>query len=378
MSKPWRLGVALVMLALVAIAGCTQDPITGGEETPTTAATHPPGYQIHVGLVTDKAGLGDQSFNDSAYAGLQRAQKELGMVIGYVQPKEDADYAKDLVAEAQNGNDIVFAVGFLLTDAVKEVAPRFPNVKFALIDGVLDRSIPNVVTLNFKEEEGSFLAGALAGLMTKTNKVGFIGGMEIPLIVKFESGYRAGVQTTNPQAQVLIGYTGNFGDPGKGKEMALSQYNQGADVIYHASGACGKGVIEAAKDHGAGAWAIGVDSNQDYMGTADPSHPAPPGRVLTSMVKRVDNAVFATLKDFKDGIFIPGRRNFGLREGGVGLTDFKYSKDQIPSEVLQKVSALQAMLTLTIPSTHDELSTFKPLVPAPPAAWSTPGNVPHE
>jgi basic membrane protein A len=214
--------------------------------------------------------------------------------------------------------------------------------------------LPNCVSLKFREQEGSFLVGALAGAMTKTNVLGFVGGMEIPLIKKFEAGYRAGVMTTNPKAKVLVGYTGNWTDSAKGKELALSQFERGADIVYHASGQCGLGVIEAAKARGKGHFAIGVDSDQDYLA---------PGFVLTSMIKSVDNAVFEVCKSVQEGTFQPGTRDLGIKENGVGLSPMQYTKHLVPQQVLDKIETLRQMIAegkLKVPQSEEELKAFQP------------------
>ncbi len=359
-----RLALCAAALATLMLqSACTQvPPGSGPSSTSTGPSPAHTGGPLRIAMVTDKGGLGDQSFNDSAYNGLKKAQAELGIEPKVVQSKEEADYKKNLTTCAEGRYDLVVAVGILMTDAVREVAARYPNTRFALIDGDIDNML-NVVSLDFNEQEGSFLAGALSGFMTKKHKVGFIGGMNIPLIVKFEEGYHAGVETTDPKVQFLSGYTNKWDDPGKGKELAESQYNQGVDIIFSAAGACGKGAIEAARDKGPGYWAIGVDSDQDFLGTADPAHPAAPGRVLTSMVKHCDTAVFLTVQDLKSGHWCSGRRVFGLKEDGVSLSDMKYSKDQIPPQALSKVAALRQMIIngqITVPYTEAQFQAFKP------------------
>jgi basic membrane protein A len=230
---------------------------------------------------------------------------------------------------------------------------------------IVDDELPgaeNVLGLKFREEEGSFLVGALAGGMTKKRKVGFVGGMEIDLIKRFEAGYRAGVQTVNPAAEVLVKYTQNWEDVAKGKELANIAFSQGADVIYHASGKCGLGVIQAAKERGPGFWAIGVDADQDYLGTADPEDPKSPSRVLTSMMKRVDHAVFAACRQAKDGTFKGGTRILGVKEGGVDISPLTYTKDEIPADLLQRVQTLKQQIIdgkLKPPATLAELEGFR-------------------
>lgn len=323
------------------------------DSEPPSTASRAGKTALRAAMVTDTAGIGDRSFNESAWRGLQRAKKELGAEVRYLESVKLPDYEQNLRLLAQQKYDVVVAVGFAMEDALKKVAPQFPDIVFAIVDGNAP-DLPNCVSLKFREHEGSFLVGALAGAMTKTGVVGFVGGMDIPLIEKFEVGYRAGVMTTNPKAKVLIGYTGNWTDTSKGKELALSQYERGADIVYHASGQCGLGVIEAAEQRGKGHFAIGVDSDQDYIA---------PGFVLTSMIKGVDNAVFEVCNAVKEGTFQPGTRDLGIKENGVGLSPMTYTKHLVPKGVLDKIEKLRRMIadgTLKVPQTEEELQAFQP------------------
>jgi basic membrane protein A len=308
------------------------------------------GGAFKAAIVTDTAGLGDQSFNDSANAGLEKAKAELGIEGQVYETSQPSDYEPSLAQAPSQGADITFAIGFLMTDALTNVAPQNADAKFGIIDSVVDA--PNVASLNFKEEEGSFLVGALAGLMTKSNKIGFIGGLEVPLIKKFEVGFKAGVMSTNPDAVVLTTYAGSFEDPGKGKEIALSQYADGADVIYHASGGTGLGLFQAAQEKGPGYWAIGVDSDQYQLA---------PDNVLTSMMKRVDVAVFDTIKEAKEGTFNPGLHVFGLKEDGVGLSPT--TDKNTPQDVIDQVNALGQQIIdgkIVVPTTDEDLASWTP------------------
>lgn len=263
-------------------------------------------------MVTDVGGLGDQSFNDSAYAGLKLAEKNLGAEIKVLQSKKMEDYVPNLRSLADQKYDMIWAIGFLMTDAVKEVATQYSNTKFGIIDSVVtdsdNKMVPNVLNVTFKEHEGSFLVGVIAAMTTKTKVVGFVGGMKMPLIEKFEAGFIAGVRAVSPKIKILSAYTGKFDDPGKGKELAMAQFGQKADVVYHASGACGIGVIEAAKEKGL--WAIGVDSDQNHLA---------PKNVLTSMMKRVDTGVFTGCQDVTKNAYKGGTVvELGLAQNGVG------------------------------------------------------------
>jgi basic membrane protein A len=321
---------AVALAALVALpAGCARKA-----EQPGSAAT---GKAV-VGLVFDVGGRGDKSFNDQAYAGLERAQKELGITFHTLETGEGADREAAMRQLAAGDAGLIFGVGFLFTDDIRKLAVEFPDKKFACIDYTVnpgDTLPPNLVALKFKEEEGSFLVGALAGLLTKTGKVGFVGGMQIPLIKKFEAGCVAGVHAVNPRAQVIVKYAGTTGsafkDPTKGKELGLAEYNQGADIIYHASGSTGLGVFEAAREKGK--LAIGVDSDQ---------YDEAPGHILTSMVKRVDVAVFDTIREVLGGGWSGGVKTFGLAEQGVTWVYDDRNRALIPDAVKARVDSLAA------------------------------------
>jgi basic membrane protein A len=300
----------------------------------------PPGphAKVRVGLVFDVGGRGDKSFNDAAYEGLSRASRELGVTTEILEPTGAEDREAGLRLFAARGFDLALGVGFIFSTDVNVVADAFPAARFACIDYAPrpDGKIPaNVAALTFREEEGSFLVGAVAGLVSKTHAVGFVGGMDIPLIHKFEAGYRAGVLAVCPTCEVHVAYAGNtpeaFRDPVKGKALATSQISAGADVLYHASGTTGHGVFEACRDMRAKA--IGVDSDQyDEM----------PGVVITSMIKRGDVAVFDTIKAVVDGKFRGGLSSFGLAEGGVGYVEQGPHAEGIPADVKARVAALRA------------------------------------
>ncbi|NLM39567.1 MAG: BMP family ABC transporter substrate-binding protein [Firmicutes bacterium] len=287
--------------------------------------------QVRVGLVLSEGGLGDQSFNDAAFRGLLRAEQELGIYKSYVEPFDISEMEDHQRFFADAGMDLVIAIGFTHESAMYAVAEDYPDVRFAIVDTVVD--MPNVASLVFEEHEGSFLVGVVAGLMTESDVVGFVGGMEVPLIRKFQVGFEEGVKYVNPNAQVLVGYVGDFNDPGRGKEMAISQSERGADIIYHAAGGTGLGVIEAASERGF--YAIGVDSDQDHLA---------PGTVLTSMVKAVDLAVYEVIKSVVDGTYTAGVRSFGIADGGVGTSEFRFTKDVIPQSVLDAVADAKAKI----------------------------------
>jgi basic membrane protein A and related proteins len=260
-------------------------------------------------IVYDLGGKFDKSFNEGVYAGAETFKKETGVEYRDFEPQNDAQREQALRRFARDGFSPIVAVGFSQETALKKVADEFPNVKFAIIDSVVEK--PNVQSVVFKEHEGSFLVGLLAAQASKTGKVGFVGGMDIPLIRKFACGYVQGVKFARKDGEVFQNMTGTTGaawnDPVKGGELAKSQIDRGADVIYHAAGGTGVGVLRAAVD--AGKLGIGVDSNQNAL------HP---GKILTSMLKRVDTATYTTFKQAKDGTWKAGASTLGLKEEGVG------------------------------------------------------------
>ena len=323
---------------------------------PSGAATPPTGDAVDVGVVFDLGGRGDKSFNDGAYLGAERAEKELGVRVRFIEPGEGSDRESGLRLLAAEGMDLVIGVGFIFTDDLTPLAKEYPNTKFAGVDYSVatdkdGRPLPpppNLAALKFREEQGSFLVGALAALVGKSKKVGFVGGMDFPLIQKFEMGYKAGVKRVCPDCEVVSQYAGvtpeAFRNPGKGKELALSQYQQGVNVIFHASGSTGLGVFEAARQ--TGKLAIGVDADQFNEA---------PGFVLTSMVKGVDNAVFDAVRRVKEGRFKGGIYQYGLAENGVGYVYDANNEKLIPADVRARLEALKQDIIagkIQVPSTR--------------------------
>jgi basic membrane protein A len=298
--------------------------------------------RARVGLVFDLGGRGDKSFNDLAYAGIERAVRELGVEAQYIEPGESSDRESGIRLLAAQHFDLVIAAGFLFSDDMYNVAVEYPGVHFANIDyarftagGEFIAPPANMLGLKFKEEEGSYLVGALAALTSRTGTLGFVGGMDIPLIHKFELGYTAGVHAVCPACRVLVGYAGVSGDafknPGKGKELALAQYGGGADVIFHASGSTGLGVFEAARE--TGHLAIGVDADQTDEA---------PGHVLTSMVKRADVAIYEVIRDVAARApWQGGVRTFGLREGGVDYVFDARNRGLVPPRARAEAERLR-------------------------------------
>ncbi|MBI4859199.1 MAG: BMP family ABC transporter substrate-binding protein [Candidatus Riflebacteria bacterium] len=321
------------LLGLVAVLGCGGRPGDKGGDK---------GNLPRVALVLSVGGLGDKSFNDSAHEGLMRAGRELPVKVFEGQPTMMAEDERYLRTYAGRGFDLIIAVGFLMKSATVKVARDYPGIRFAIIDADVDpvKENPNknIASLRFKEHEGSFLVGAAAALASKTGIVGFVGGMDIPLIHKFELGYTEGAKHVDPAASVLVQYAGSgpeaFSDPVKGKQLAEGMFSRGADVIFHASGSTGNGVIEAARAQGK--LAIGVDANQD--GDA-------PGFVLTSMIKRVDVAVFNAIKETLDRRYRGEPHHYGLVEGAVSTTDFSCMKDPVKAKGRMDPERLARILT---------------------------------
>jgi basic membrane protein A len=284
-------------------------------------------------VVYDFGGKHDRSFNQSASEGAERFKKDTGVAFREFEITNAAQREQAMVQLARRGATIIVAVGFTQASAVEKVAKQFPNVKFTIIDAVVD--LPNVQSVNFREQESSFLCGMAAAMASKTGKIGFIGGMDIPLIRKFALGYVEGAHYVNPAAEVFQNMTGTtpaaWGDPTKGAELAKSQFGRGADVVFHAAGATGVGVMQAAKDEGK--LSIGCDSNQDYL------HP---GSVLTSAVKRVDVAVYKAFSSARDGTWKPGQLVLGLAEDGVDYSIDEYNRALITPEMEARLKQARA------------------------------------
>ncbi len=298
-------------------------------------------------VIFDLGGKYDKSFNESSYNGAERFKAETGIEYREFELQSDAQREQALRRFAQQGNNPVIVAGFSNASAMNAVAPDFPDTHFVIIDMVVDQ--PNVRSVVFKEHEGSYVVGVLAAMASKTNTVGFVGGMDIPLIRKFECGYAQGVKSVNADATVLQNMTGTTGaawnDPVKGGELAKGQIEQGADVIFQAAGGTGRGVMQAAAD--AGIYSIGVDADQNYMF---------PGSVLTSMVKRVDVAVYNAMMDENNGTFTPGIQALGLAEGGVDWALDEYNAKLITPEMKAAADAAKAGIIAGDITVHDYMS----------------------
>lgn len=305
---------------------------------------------IKVGIVFDIGGKNDRSFNAAAWDGVKRAEKDLGICLYDVEPGNPTSIEPAMRAFAERDFDLIIGVGFAQGPIMQAVATDYPNIKFAIVDGVIfeaDGKTPkgNVASLVFREHEGSFLVGMIAASKSKSGVLGFIGGMDIPLIHKFETGYEEGARSVNPNIKVIDNYVGvtdaAWNNPGKGKELALSQIGQGADVIFTAAGNSGLGAFDAVEQYGrnpqgeANKFVIGVDSNQNMV---------KPGFVLTSMVKRVDNAVYDVVKEVLAKEFKSGFHAFGLDKDGVAYAMDEHNKSLITKDVIDKVEAAKTKI----------------------------------
>ena len=288
--------------------------------------------EFKVGLVLDRGGKDDKSFNASAYEGATEAKKKLGIYLKYVEPTDDNAFEPLLRAFAQRDFDLIIGIGFVQKETVQKVAAKFPQKHFAIVDAQVDA--PNVRSLMFEEHEGAYIIGAIAALSTKTGKVGFVGGMDVPLIRRFEMGYETGAKKNNPQISVVANFCGvtseAWNNPPKGKELALAQYDGGADVVFAAAGASGIGVFDAAEERKK--FAIGVDSNQDWV---------KPGFILTSMLKRVDLAVFNVIQESQAGKFTAGLKRFGLADKGVDYSVDQFNQKILTESVRQRADELK-------------------------------------
>lgn len=332
-----------------------EEPAESLDSPATTAApTTTAGPTASIGMVYDIGGRGDLSFNDMAYAGLEKAIAELGVDAVDLEPNDGGENRPELLTLlADQGKDLIIGVGFLFADAITEVATANPGTYFGIVDSAVEPG--NVSGLLFAEEEGSYLVGVAAGLKTTTKKVGFIGGVEFPLIQKFEAGFVAGVLASCADCTVDVKYVtyppdfGGFTDAAKAKEIALAQYEEGADVIYHAAGGAGNGLFEAAKEvsesTGSKVWAIGVDADQAKTVS---SELAP--YILTSMLKRVDVAVYETIKAVVDGTFAGGPKVFDLSVDGVGYSTTGGYIDDIVNE-LESYKAKIISGEISVPAT---------------------------
>lgn len=326
-----------VIIGSMSVVGCTGKK--NNTETKDTKA-------IKVGMVADVGGINDESFNQSAWEGLQKAQKELGVEVKVIESKQASEYIGNIEALADDGMDLIIGVGNTMVEDIKTQAENYPDLSFAIIDETYDTIPKNITPILFKENEATFLAGLIAGKMTKTNKVGFIGGMENSIIYRFLYGYEYGVEKANDDADVKVQFAGTFADAAKGKSIANQMYSNGVDIILSAAGGTGVGAIESAKEQNK--YAIGVDKDQSDLA---------PKNVLTSALKKVNVGVYDTVKAFKNGKLTGGEAKvYGLKEDGVGIPES--TKNLVPQVVLDYVNTMADKVKngeIKVPNTKEEL-----------------------
>ena len=347
-KRKFGLLITSVLAAGAVLAACGEDDkkTTGG------------GSDFKVAMVTDTGGVDDKSFNQSAWEGISKFGKDNKLSEGegykYLTSKTDADYKSNLDSLIRSDFDLVFGIGFLMSDAIAEAAADNTDQHFAIVDDE-DAKADNIANVMFKEQEGAFLAGVAAAKMSKSGKIGFVGGMDIPVIHRFHAGYVAGAKAANPNIEILVNYVGDFGKADLGKIAANQMYSAGADIIFHAAGASGNGVFAEAKerktkDAKANVWVIGVDRDQYAEGQVD----AKTNVTMTSMIKRVNQAVIDVSKRTKDGDFPGGEvLRYGLAEDGVALAD---SRKVITEDVLKEVESYKKKII----SGEIKISTDKP------------------
>ena len=312
-----------ILITVAAAALLAQNLIPVYAEETTAEAIDGSGYKI--GMVTDVGGVNDGSFNQSAWEGMQRAEEDFGVEVAYLESKTDADYSVNIENFIDEEYDLIIVTGYMLADALKEAAEMYPEQTFVIIDDSSNADLENVTCMMFEQAQASYLVGLVAGLTTESNTVGFVLGMENATMNQFGYGYLAGVLDANPDAKILQQNANAFGDPAGGKSIATKMITDGADVIFHAAGGTGLGVIDGCKD--AGKWAIGVDSDQSVIA---------PETVLTSAMKRVDNGVYDSIRNFITGELKNGVVKYDLEMGGV---DIAPTTDNLTDEVIEAVEA---------------------------------------
>lgn len=351
--------VLLMSFALAACSGASNTAATNNNAAAdagdATEGTTLPDNAMKVGFVTDEGGINDRSFNQGVWEGLEQAKKDFQADVSYQESHNADDYSPNVETLVDAGNGTIVAAGFKLADAIREKAEAYPDVNFAIVDFSYDEPLDNLTGILFKAEQPSFLVGYIAGLTTESNKVGFVGGQESPVIDGFDYGFQAGVQYAAKELgktiEVQRQYVGGFSDVAKGKAIAMSMYSNGCDVVFHAAGAAGDGVIDAAKD--AGKWVIGVDRDQ---------YDAAPEVVLTSAMKRADVAVHSIVQQMKENGTFPGGQTlvFGLENDGA--VDIAPTSDKnVKPEILEKIPALKEKIIageIAVPNDKATFDTF--------------------
>jgi len=327
------LAVVLAAAMAFSMAGCGKAETTGSSSAVKTES------KVRIGLISDVGGINDGSYNESAWKGMQKAQSELGISVNYLESKTDADYAPHLETFIDEKYDLIICVGYQMADALRTAAEAHPEQKFAIVDDSSCKDLDNVTCLMFEQAQVSYLAGYVAGLTTKTNTVGFVIGMATDMMHQFGYGYCAGVADANPSARILQANANSFADTAAGKTAANNMIAEHADVIFHAAGGTGLGVIDACKE--AGIWAIGVDSDQSSIA---------PDTILTSAMKRVDNACYDAAKETLEGNLKSGIHTYSLKDNGV---DIAPTTDNLSADVLDKIKAVKEKIVsgeIVVPS----------------------------
>ncbi len=306
--------------------------------------------EFKVAMVTDVGGVNDQSFNQSAWEGLQKAKEGLKVDVSYIESKQDADYQSNLETLLDAQNDIIWAIGFKMADIVMQVATQNPEQKYGIIDFTYGKEVPdNIVCVMFKEQEASFLTGFIAAKMSKTRTIGFVGGMDVPVIHRFKFGFLAGAKYADPSIEILSQYAASFSDAAKGKAIANQMYKNGADVVMHAAGGVGDGVIEAAKEKNK--MAIGVDRDQNDLA---------PENVITSSMKKVGSAIYKVTESFTKGEWQGGKTVvYGIKEGGVDIAPT--TSNLVPAEILSEVENLKKEIVagnIVTPASEEDYNKF--------------------
>lgn len=362
----------VLAMSVFMLAGCGTSNGTSSSSSSSSSSSKSTAAAVKVGLSTDEGGLNDKSFNQAADTGLKKAATDLGIDYKGIESKSKDDYEPNFEALIQDGRQLVFGVGFQMEQAIEDVAKKHPDTKFAVIDTVVD--LQNVESITFKEQESSFLMGVIAGKMTKTNKIGFIGGKESETISHFEAGFTAGVASVNPKAAeglkskdgktfgTYVKYVNDFSDATKGYEAGKALYASGCDIVYHAAGGVGVGLFKAAKeltDGGKKVWAIGVDLDQAV------SLPEYAPYLLSSATKRVDTATYNVAKEVVDGTFQGGKHIvLGLKDEGVGVAES--TKTNTPADVIELVNKYSDAIKsgkIVVPDNRADASKFTPVEP---------------
>lgn len=338
----------LKKIATIAMAGImTASFLTGCGSN--TESTNNGSDKVTVAMVSDVAGINDQSYNQSAWEGLERAKKELGIEIKYLESQQDSDYATNVETLADEEVDLIIGVGSKLADTIKDAAENYPDQKFAIIDETYDEIPSNVKSVLFESEQASYLVGLIAGKMSETKNVGFIGGLDIPVINTFKYGYMAGVKAADANCEIQAQYANSFNDQAKGKAITNQMISKGADVVFTAAGDVGTGSMEAIKE--ANKYGIGVDRDQSDLA---------PQNILTSAIKRVDVGMYETVKELVEGKFQGGiSTTYGLEQNGIGIADT--TSNLVPQDVLdfvnEKIEELKAG-KISVPKTEEEYNEF--------------------